>query len=163
MKKNTRICIICQKTFFCSPSDNNVTCSVECRKEYRRRLRVGYKLPEDVKRKISQKAQGRDMSKLQQMGTMCAQKSPKSGRFETNINAKKWHLISPDGKEYRFTSLTYWLRENCRELFGCEPDTREFRNVRSGLAGAKRGYMGKSYPCATYKGWRVLPTDDDLQ
>ena len=36
------------------------------------------------------------------LGTPAAQKSPKSGKFLTNINAKDRHLISPDGKEYKF-------------------------------------------------------------
>ncbi len=33
--------------------------------------------------------------------------------------------------------------------------------VLAGLAGAKRGSMGKEAKCCTYKGWQVLPTDSD--
>lgn len=92
-----------------------------------------------------------------------AQKSPKSGKFLTNINAKDWHLISPDGKEYKFHCLNYWLRENCDKLFGCMPDSKEFRNVSTGLSGAKRAMLGKKYGCCTYKGWKVIPTEHDIK
>lgn len=106
------------------------------------------------------------MSILQSIGTVAALNSPKSGRFETNVNAKKWHLVSPDGKHYYFYSLNFWLRENGEKLFGCKPDSCEFKNVASGLRGAKRAAMGKispkQRPCCTYKGWLVLPTDDDI-
>lgn len=92
-----------------------------------------------------------------------AKKSPKSGRFVTNVNAIDWHLISPEGKEYRFHSLQLWLRENGERLFGCKPDTKEFDNVRSGLNGAKRAMLGGSYGCCTYKDWQVIPTSDDFE
>ena len=78
-------------------------------------------------------------------GTPAAQKSPKSGKFLTNVNAKDWHLISPDGKEYKFHSLNFWLRENGDKLFGCVPDSKEFKNVSTGLSGAKRAMLGRNY------------------
>lgn len=53
------------------------------------------------------------------------------------------------------------------EMFGVEPDTREFKNVISGLSRVKRAMLGKigdgQRPCATYKGWSVIPTDYDLE
>lgn len=97
------------------------------------------------------------------LGTPAAQKSPKSGKFLTNINAKDWHLISPDGKEYKFHSLNYWLRENGDKLFGCAPDSKEFKNVSTGLSGAKRAMLGRNYGCCTYKGWKVIPTEHDIK
>ena len=48
-----------------------------------------------------------------------------------------------------------------RNKKGCEPDSRGYRNVRSGLSGAKRAMLGKKYGCCTYTGWKVLPTHDD--
>ena len=113
-------------------------------------------------RKISAKSAGRDMSNLQKVAVEAAKTSPKAGRFITNVNAKDWHLISPNGEHYYFHSLMDWLRKNGKELFGCEPDSKEFNNVRSGLAGAKRNVMGKQYPCSTYKGWQVVPTKSDI-
>lgn len=46
-------------------------------------------------------------------------------------------------------------------MFGYEPDSRQFNSVCSGLAGAKRGSMGKEAKCCTCKGWQVLPADSD--
>lgn len=162
MERNVKKCVICGKDFFCPPSTNKVTCSAECRKLYAKKRSTGRVFTEEAKKKISEKAKGRDMRKLQKLATDAALKSPKSGRFETNINAVDWHIVAPNGTHYQFHCLSVWLRENCRELFGCEPDSREFKNVRSGLSGAKSAAIGKgSYSCPTYKGWRVIPTDDD--
>lgn len=161
--RNQKKCVICGELFYSPPSAKTVTCSPECRAERTRRQHLGTKHSETAKAKIALKAKDRDMSMLITMGVEAALKSPKSGRFITNINAKDWCLISPDGKEYKVHSLSFWLRENCWELFGCEPDSREFHNIRSGLAGAKRAVQGKKYPCCTYKGWQVLPTKDDKE
>lgn len=100
------------------------------------------------------------------MATEAAKKSPKSGRFITNKAAIDWHLVSPEGEHFHIHSLAFWLREN-HEMFGVEPDTREFKNVISGLSRVKRAMLGKigdgQRPCATYKGWSVIPTDYDLE
>lgn len=156
-----RKCIICGEPFKCSPSDKKVTCSSNCRKKYASIRATGRKWTEQERQKLSQKAKGRNMADLQRVGIEAAKRSPKSGRFETNINAVEWHLISPDGKHYRFRSLNHWLRENCEKYFGCESDSRGFENARSGLSGAKRALLGGKYNSTTYKGWQVLPTDDD--
>lgn len=165
--RNKRVCVECGKLFECPPSANIVTCSAECRKLHAKKRRAGARLSADTKAKISKAAKGRDMTGLQAIGTEAAKASPKSGRFETNVNAKDWHLVSPDGKHYRFHSLNFWLRNNCQKLFGCEPDSRGFKNTRSGICGAKRAALGRvsdgQRPCCTYKGWRVLPTGDDHQ
>ncbi len=161
INRNRKICIICGKEFECPPSDKKVTCSDRCRSAYAKERMSGKIIPETIRKKMSEKARGRDLTKIQPVAVEAAKNSPKSGRFETNINAKDWHLISPDGKHYFFHSLNLWLRKNGYELFGCQPDSREFRNIRSGLAGAKRGRMGKNYGCCTYRGWQVIPTDSD--
>lgn len=161
MNKNIKICVECGKGFDCSPSSKTVTCSLACRKIHARKRQTGVQPSEETRRKISAAARGREMSGLQVIATEAAKASPKSGRFVTNINAKDWHLISPEGKHYYFHSLYFWLRENGKELFGCEPDSREYLNVRSGLSGAKRATLGKNHPCCTYKGWQVVPTIDD--
>ena len=126
--------------------------------------RKGRIVSEDTRKKISKIAKGRDVTELQKIGVEAAKASPKSGRFETNVNAMDWHLVSPDGKHYFMHSLKNWLRNNCEELFGCQPDTDEFRNVYSGLTAAKRAALGKgSYGSVTYKGWQPIPTKSDFE
>lgn len=94
-------------------------------------------------------------------GKEAAKQSPKSGRFETNVNAIEWHLISPEGEHFFFRSLNNWLRENGEKYFGCEPDSAQYKNVRSGLSGAKRAMLGGKYGCTTYKGWQALPVEGE--
>ncbi len=104
---------------------------------------------------------------IQEAATKAAQKSPKAGRFETNVSAIDWHLVSPDGVHYKFHSLRHWLRKNGKQFFGVVPDTKQFDNVVSGLSVVKRAMLGTltpgQRPGYTYKGWRVIPTDNDLE
>lgn len=89
------------------------------------------------------------MKELQKIATEAAQKSPKSGRFESNINAKTWKLTSPEGKTYICRNLKLWGRNHC-ELFGMENTEDNAHRIASGLRQAKRGKIA-----ATYKGWRA--------
>lgn len=164
--KNKKICIICGKEFFCPPSAKTVTCSNECSREYSRRRMTGRQVPEETRMKISKNQPKKDMTALQEMALQAVRQSPKAGRFETNVHAVDWHLISPGGQHYYFHSLQHWLRQHCEEFFGCKADTREFNNVRSGLSGAKRAALGKiinGRGCCTYKGWQVIPTEKDME
>jgi predicted nucleic acid-binding Zn ribbon protein len=43
--------------------------------------------------------------------------SPLTGPYETNRNAKDWHLIDPTGREHRFRNLSLFIRSH-PELFG---------------------------------------------
>lgn len=154
-----RECIVCGKGFKCSPSSKKITCSKECSRIRKTETHMGKKnvWGEESKRKVAERGKTKNL----ELGTDAAKKSSNSGRFETNVNAKDWHLISSNGVEYKFHSLNFWLRENCQELFGCEPDSREFDNVRSGLSGAKRAMLGGTYNSTTYKGWQCLPTKEN--
>ena len=107
-----KTCVICGAIFNSPPSAKKVTCSSECQRKYAKIRSTGRKKSSEVKRKIAEAAKDRDMTALQKTGTEAALKSPRSGRFETNVNAVDWHLVSPDGKHYQFHSLMHWLREN---------------------------------------------------
>lgn len=156
-----RKCIICGKGFKCSPSDKIVTCSKECSRIHKSHVHTGRVnlWSQESKDRLSAAGQTANLK----LGMEAAMRSPKSGRFVTNINAIDWHLVSPEGKHYYFHSLAFWLRQNCQELFGCTPDSREYKNVSSGLRGAKRAMLGGSYGCCTYKGWSVIPNDEDYK
>ena len=152
-----RKCAICGKKFKCAPSDKTVTCSKECSAANKRRTHLGKRnvWNEESKKRLSQKGKTKNL----ESGTEAAKKSPKSGRFETNVNAIEWHLISPEGEHFFFRSLNNWLRENGEKYFGCEPDSAQYKSVRSGPSGAKRAMLGGKYGCATYKGWQALPVE----
>lgn len=162
-QRNKKICVECGKEFECPASSKKITCSAACRSAHASKNHSGRKMSDAACKKISVAARERDMSEIQSAGTEAAKESPKSGRFETNVSAKDWHLISPEGKHYHFHSLKFWLRENGEQLFGCKPDSQEFMNVCSGLYNAKRAMLGGAYGCCTYKGWQVMPTEEDYK
>lgn len=152
-KRNTKICVICGKSFESPPSDKVVTCSKECRK-INAKKRGGF-TPE-MREKISKSKTGKP-NPNQPAATAAALLSPLSGPFITNKDAIDWHLIAPDGQVFICHNLSLWVRENCEKYFGCQPGTRESHNVTSGLRNAKYAAKGGTYKCITYKGWRVIP------
>lgn len=86
-----------------------------------------------------------------QAGTAAAIKSPISGPYETNQEAKRWWLVSPDGAEYEVVNLAKWLRDHAHLL----PDERadlayaELRQVQ-------RWMQGKTKRRASaWKGWTL--------
>ena len=44
--------------------------------------------------------------------------NPRTGKFETNVSAKDWHLRSPEGEVFHFRNLRNFIR-NHRHLFSC--------------------------------------------
>lgn len=166
--RNKKNCVICGKEFACRPSRNVVTCSQNCKLKYLSQNHKGLKHTPETRDKMSKSRLANERcEEMQKSATEAAKISPKSGRFETNIHAMDWHLVSPEGDHYYFHSLNFWLRENCENLFGFAPDSKEFYNAISGLGRAKRSVMGKipkgQRPGYSYKGWHVLPTDDDYK
>lgn len=154
--RNKKICVVCGRKFDSPPSDKTATCSKECRKEYAKQRRIGKPLSEDIRKKISDNAKGRDLSKLQPRAVEAAKKSPKAGRFETNVNAIDWHVVSPEGKHYKFRNLRYWVRDNC-SLFGLDSTEENAHKIAAGLQHAKSGELGKEYAnTSMYMGWRII-------
>lgn len=74
-----------------------------------------------------------------------------------------WHLVSPDGKDYVMDDLHDWLRKNCKELFGCDPDSDGMYKIYTGIAKAKQNYFVTKPGKGTYKGWQVIPTEEDVK
>lgn len=142
-EKNYKKCVICGKEYPCTPSRNVVTCSRECRLKYLSQNHKGLKMSAATREKMAEsRKKVPNSAEIQRMATEAAKKSPKSGRFITNKAAIDWHLVSPEGEHFHIHSLAFWLREN-HEMFGVEPDTREFKNVISGLSRVKRAMLGK--------------------
>ena len=153
MQKNRKICVVCGKYFDCPPSSKKVTCGPECSRINKSRTHKGKHnvWNQESRDKLKEKGKTENLSK----GTEAAKKSPKSGRFKTNVNAKIWKLVSPEGNTFVVKNLTLWARENCA-LFGVESTEENAFRIMAGLKHAKQGADGKRYAqTITYKGWRA--------
>lgn len=148
-----RKCVICGKPFKCSPSDKTITCGKECSKIRKSLSHRGKsnRWSADAKKRLSDTGQTENLK----LGTAAAKISPNSGRFETNVNAIDWHIVSPEGKHYQFRSLANWARNNY-QLFGFTSESEAYK-IMAGIQQAKRGTQGKPKACScTYKGWSVV-------
>lgn len=155
-----RKCTECGKEFDCSPSVRKLTCSKECSRKRRSRLGQGHKVTDETRQKISESSKGRDMSKLQVIGTAAALKSPKAGRYETNSSAKRWVLLSPDGQIYECTNLTEFVRRN-PQLFDIELTDKNVIRIVHGFFTIKKN-LKRREGTVTYKGWSLLSWSDEI-
>lgn len=94
------------------------------------------------------------LKKVQKNGVESAQNSPKSGRFETNINAKEWELIAPDGTVHKCINLRLWAR-NHTELFDFPHGDDSARKIAHGFENIAQTYYGNRTGVYTYKGWSL--------
>lgn len=168
MAKVVKKCVVCGKEFYCESSRDIVTCSKECRLIHLSQTHTGLKRSEESKRRMSETRRANPRNtEIQRKATEAAKNSPKSGRFETNRAAIDWHLVSPEGEHFYIHSLSFWLRENCNKYFGVEPGSKQFFNIIAGLSRVKRSVLGTlpegQRPGYSYKGWSVIPTEDDKQ
>lgn len=89
------------------------------------------------------------------LGTEAARKSPKAGPFETNVTAKVWVLVSPEGEEIVVRNLQLWAREHAA-LFGKEQNERSAIQIACGFRAIARSLAGKlKRPAMTYFGWSL--------
>ncbi|WP_281704137.1 hypothetical protein [Aggregatibacter kilianii] len=99
---------------------------------------------------------------LQKYATEQARKSPKSGKFETNIHAKKWRITSPDSRVFIATNLYQFVRDNTALFFpgdvifkrtgGKRGTGGEYCNATSGLLqAASSGRPWKGWKCKQIK------------
>lgn len=96
------------------------TCSRNCEMKLKSDLKQGHEVEKTTKGKIAAK------------------------------NSYQWHLVSPEGKHYKFKNLTQWVRENS-ELFGFEKSEQNAKKIVSGITQAKSGKI-----VCTYKDWQVI-------
>ena len=118
--QNMKTCVICGKKFPASPSSGKLTCSKEC---------------ERIERANNGKVGASSKSLL--LAQEAAEKSPNSGRFETNAIAKSWIIQSPEGKTYEINNLMLWAREH-EELLPGTP-----LQFVGGIRDIKRTFLGK--------------------
>ena len=97
--------------------------------------------------------------------TEAAKISPKSGKFETNVHAKKWRITSPDNQVFIVTNLYQFVRDNThlflpsdvvfKRTGGKRGTGGEYCNATNGLANAYNTKQG------LWKGWRCKQIKED--
>lgn len=98
----------------------------------------------------------------QPKATAAAKISPKSGRFKTNIHAKKWRITSPDNQVFIATNLYQFVRDNellflpgdviFKRTGGKRGTGGEYCNATSGLLqAASSGRLWKGWKCKQIK------------
>lgn len=105
-----------------------------------------------------------NVDEAREMAVAAAKASPLAGKAESNIHAKEWVLIAPDGRVYRIRNLHHFVRTH-QHLFA--PDDVEWKrqggkrgsggeycNATSGLQGVKGG------KAKSWRGWKLGALED---
>lgn len=126
--KNLRTCVVCGKKFWSSPSSEVITCSREC---------------ESVNRIIVGKSEKN--LKILAAARESATKSPHIGNFDTNIHAKSWGLVSPEGRLYEVSNLSKWCHDNQDIIPYSNPKTfvTQLYKIKSGKVSSAAGWTLK--------------------
>lgn len=151
-----RRCSVCGAAFNAPPSDKTVTCSKACSSIHRSRKHLGVGNTWSDEARERKRAAGRPATLT--LGTPAARISPRSGPYETNINAKTWIVISPTGEEYTVRNLRLWCDSNANLFAPHEPRRAigGLRQVAAWLAGKRRRQVSQ------WRGWTLkdLPRSD---
>lgn len=116
---------------------------------------------EETKKKMSESAKKRGMpEEVRLKGIKAKAESEKGGRTEKNRNAKKWHLISPDGKEYIVSNLTLFARNN-PELFNIDGSDKECIRVMTRFSVLKWQLKNAKKQTTCLGGWKIIIQEDD--
>ncbi len=151
--RNWKVCPICRKLFPSPASDKTVTCSKVCSSEWKRMTheRVSNQWGEEARKRKHQEGQTDNLK----MGTPAAMASPIAGRFETNREAKIWHLVDPSGNEIIVRNLLMWARANT-DRFGKPEGDKSAKQIADGFKAIALTLRGKrKHPAMTYFGWTL--------
>lgn len=146
-------CVVCGAEFSAPPSSKKITCCASCSSV---RKRASHLNKSNVWTASSRRALSQNPSPNLAKGTPAAMASPKAGRFVTNVNAKDWHISSPDGTDYYFRSLALWTREHC-SLFSLPSTDANARKIAQRFRDLKASALGKPYSRSkSYHGWSII-------
>lgn len=146
-------CVVCGKEFSAPPSSKKITCSGECSAKRKRESHLGKRniWSEESRQRLSQNGQSANLQK----GTEAALRSPASGPYETNRNAKHWVLKSPDNVIYEVDNLNLFVRSHPEWFQNPTSASSALRASAACLAG-KASPSRKNKQFGQYKGWQVL-------
>lgn len=82
-------------------------------------------------------------------------KSPKTGRFETNMHAKKWILSAPNETVYRFRNLSLFIRNN-PELFDVVGTDKDVTKIVKELSAIRNSHK-------KWHGWTIREDEENEQ
>lgn len=148
-----KVCVVCGKEFSAPPSSKKITCSAECSRERKRATHTGKSnvWSEESRKRLSEKGLTENLKK----GTDAARKSPVSGPFRTNRNAKHWVLKSPENVLYEFDNLDLFIREHPDRFPNPLSASSALRASAACLAG-RPSPSRKDRQFSQYKGWQVV-------
>lgn len=99
----------------------------------------------------------------QPKATEAARKSLKSGKFETNIHAKKWRIISPSNQIFIVRNLYQFVRDN-GDLFLPKDVIFKRQGGKRGTGGeycnATQGLRQAASSGGSWKGWTCTKIED---
>lgn len=112
--------------------------------------------------KMSESAKRRGMAEsVRQKGRDVKSHTLGGGRFETNRNAKQWHLISPDGQEYHISNLLLFVREHA-EMFGIDgKDDKKCKYILQQFSVLKWHMKNDGKQTTCCGGWKIIIPEDD--
>ena len=151
--KNMKVCVVCGKLYNAPPSALKVTCSPKCRSIHRASLTSdnNVRWGSDARKRKSEKGQDANLRK----GTAAAKASPRAGAFTTNVSAKAWTLVSPEGITYEIRNLSLFAREHAAE-YGSTPT-----KMSAGIKAIKRSMRGRTKrTVSSWKGWGLKGWED---
>lgn len=156
-------CIVCGKEFSAPPSAKKITCSKECLKIRRSQINRGKKMSETAVERMSAWAKSRGFTDNLKKGTQAAMASPKAGRFETNVSAKDWILISPSGERYECRNLMCFIRKNPHLFCIDGSNDDEVYRISAGFRTIKRN-IRLNRKGQSYLGWTLeLPSENETE
>lgn len=145
--RSHKICSVCGAPFASPPSAKTVTCSPACSSIHRSRAQVGVSKAGPSAEAARRAAERTGNLKL---GSDAARANPLYGPFETNVEAKRWRLVAPDGERFECVNLRLWCEAHA-VLFAPDPWPRAYDGLRMIATRLRRG---GGY--CSWKGWRLV-------